>query len=247
MPLLAALVGLFSAAAAAVGLKTGDNIVLVLAGAGVLCAFTTYRSRRISTFLQIFAAIFAAETVIFGAIFLVAETGLWPSSLEDYEFPESLPLTVAIFGILVYAISFIPVVRSMTRIADRYFDSSDETRARIWPFPAFAAPERRVAIAMVILLVVINQAQVGMNLRLSFFNRDWFNAIQNKDEAAFWSQLFTVFTPWAFLYIASAVLEFVVTSTLIIRWRRWLTGHYVEPLARRAHPLSHVAYGRRRR
>jgi putative ATP-binding cassette transporter len=227
MPLLAVLVGLFSAAAAAVSLKTGDNIVLLLAGVGFLCAFTTYRSRTISTFLQIFAAIFAAETVIFGTVFLIAQTGLWPSSLEDYEFPESLPLTVAIFGILVHAISFIPVVRSMTRIADRYFDTSAETRARIWPFPAFGAQERRVAIAMVVLLVMINQAQVGMNLRISFFSRDWFNAIQNKDEAAFWSQLFTVFVPWAFLYIATAVLEFVVTSTLIIRWRRWLTGHYV--------------------
>ncbi len=227
MPLLAVLVGLFSAAAAAVSLKTGDNIVLLLAGAGFLCAFTTYRSRKISSFLQIFAAIFAAETVIFGTVFLIAETGLWPASLEEYELPESLPLTVAIFGILVHAISFIPVVRSMTRIANRYFDTSGETRARIWPFPAFAAPERRVAIAMVILLVLINQAQVGMNLRLSFFNRDWFNAIQNKDEAAFWSQLLTVFTPWAFLYVATAVLEYVVTSTLIIRWRRWLTGNYV--------------------
>ena len=227
MPLLAVLVGLFSAAAAAVSLKTGDNIVLLLAGVGFLCAFTTYRSRTISTFLQIFAAIFAAETVIFGTVFLIAQTGLWPSSLEEYELPESLPLTVAIFGILVHAISFIPVVRSMTRIADRYFDTSAETRARIWPFPAFGARERRVAIAMVVLLVVINQAQVGMNLRLSFFNRDWFNAIQNKDEAAFWSQLFTVFTPWAFLFIATAVLEYVVTSTLIIRWRRWLTSHYV--------------------
>ena len=99
----------------------------------------------------------------------------------------------------------------MTRIADRYFETADETSARIWPFPAFGARERRVAIAMVVLLVVINQAQVGMNLRLSFFSRDWFNAIQNKDEAAFWSQLFTVFTPWAFLFIATAVLEFVVT------------------------------------
>src|SRR3984893_5256047 len=227
MPLLAVLVGLFSAAAAVVSLKTGYTIVLLLAGVGVLSAFTTYRSRTISIFLQIFAAIFAAETVIFGAVFLAAQTGLWPASLEDYELPESLPLTVAIFGILVHAISFIPVVRSMTHIADRYFDTSSETRARIWPFPTFAAPERRVAIAMVVLLVVINQAQVGMNLRLSFFNRDWFNAIQNKDEAAFWSQLFTVFTPWAFLFIATAVLEYVVTSTLIIRWRRWLTGHYV--------------------
>ncbi len=115
----------------------------------------------------------------------------------------------------------------MTRIADRYFDTRDETRARIWPFPAFSARERQVAIAMVVLLVVINQAQVGMSLRLSFFNRDWFNAIQNKDEAAFWSQLFNVFVPWAFLYVATAVLEYVVTSTLIIRWRRWLTGNYV--------------------
>jgi putative ATP-binding cassette transporter len=227
MSVLAVLVGLFSAAAAAVSLKTGDNIVLLLAGVGVLSAFTTYRSRTISTFLQIFAAIFAAETVIFGAVFLIAQIGLWPSSLEDYELPESLPLTVAIFGILVHAISFIPVVRSMTHIADRYFDTSAETRARIWPFPAFAAPERRVAIAMVVLLVVINQAQVGIILRLSFFNRDWFNAIQNKDEAAFWSQLLTVFTPWAFLYVATFVLEYVVTSTLVIRWRRWLTGHYV--------------------
>jgi putative ATP-binding cassette transporter len=165
--------------------------------------------------------------VIFGIIFLIDQIGLWPPSLEDYAFPESLPLTVAIFGILVYAIAYIPVVQSMTRIADRYFDTREETRARIWPFPAFGARERRVAIGMVVLLVVINQAQVGMNLRLSFFSRDWFNAIQNKDEAAFWSQLITVFTPWAFLFIATAVLEFVVTSTLIIRWRRWLTNNYV--------------------
>jgi putative ATP-binding cassette transporter len=227
MTVLAIFVGLFSAAAAAVSLKSGDTIVMVLAGAGALCAFTTYQSRKISTFLQIFAAVFSAETVIFGVIFLVAAIGLWPSSLEDYAFPESLPLTVAIFSILVYAISFIPVVQSMTAIADRYFDARDRTSARIWPFPAFRAPERRLAIAMVVLLVVINQAQVGMSLRLTFFNRDWFNAIQNKDEAAFWSQLFAVFVPWAFLFITTAVVEYVVMSTLIIRWRRWLTADYV--------------------
>src|ERR1700730_7359178 len=128
MPVLAVLVGLFSAAAAFVSLKTGDHIVLLLAGVGFLCAFTTYRSRTISTFLQIFAAIFAAETVIFGTVFLAAQTGLWPASLEDYELAECLRVAAAIFGILVHAISFIPVERSMTRIADRYFDTSAETR-----------------------------------------------------------------------------------------------------------------------
>lgn len=227
MPFLAALVGLFSAAAAIVSMKIGYTIVLVLAGAGFLCAYTTYQSRTISTFLQIFAAIFAAETVVFGTFYLAAVMGLWPSSLKDYALPESLPLTVAIFAILVYTISFIPVVQSMTGIADRYFHAKEKTRARVWPLPAFRITERRLAIAMVVLLVIFNQAQVGMSLRLSFFNRDWFNAIQNKDEAAFWSQLLMVFVPWAFLFITSAVIEYVVRSTLIIRWRRWLTSDYV--------------------
>jgi vitamin B12/bleomycin/antimicrobial peptide transport system ATP-binding/permease protein len=199
----------------------------VLAGAGFLCAFTTYQARTISAFLKIFAAVFATETVIFGVVYLVGRIGLWPSTLEDYQIPESLPLTVAIFAILVYAISFIPVVKSMTQIADRYFDSNEKMLASIWPLPAFRAPERLLSIAMVVLLVVVNQAQVGMSLRLSFFNRDWSNAIQDKDAAAFWSQLFTVFVPWAFLFISTAVLEYVVMSTLIIRWRRWLTADYV--------------------
>ncbi|MEJ0095864.1 MAG: ABC transporter ATP-binding protein/permease [Methylocella sp.] len=227
MHFLAAIVAVFSLVTAVIGLKHEDPTVLLLAATGLICAYTTYQSPKISSFLQIFAAIFAVETVVFGVIFLIAQIDLWPASLEDYALPESLPLTVSIFAILVYGISFIPVVRSMTRIGDRYFDAAGLTRARIWPFPSFGVNERKLAVAMVIFLVVINQAQVGMQVRLSFFSRDWFNAIQNKDQAAFWSQLFTVFTPWAFVYIASAILEFVVASTLIIRWRRWLTDSYV--------------------
>jgi putative ATP-binding cassette transporter len=65
-------------------------------------------------------------------------------------------------------------------------------------------------------------------VRLSFFNRDWFNAIQEKNSAEFWRQLLYVFTPWAFVYVATAVIEFVVQSMLVIRWRRWLTEHYVQ-------------------
>ena len=112
--------------------------------------------------------------------------------------PESLPLTVAIFSILVYAVAQIPTVGQITRIADRYFNAGETARARIWPFPAYAALERRVAIAMVVFLVVINQAEVGIIVRLNFFNRAWFDAIQNRNEAAFWQQLMLVFTPWAF-------------------------------------------------
>jgi len=78
-----------------------------------------------------------------------------------------------------------------------------------------------------VFLVLINQAEVGVTLRLSFFNRDWFDAIQNRDAAAFWHQLLFVFTPWAFLYVGMTVVEFFVQYILVIRWRRWLTDHFV--------------------
>lgn len=227
MQLLAAIVAAFSLATAVVGLIYADPITLLLAATGLICAFTTYRAPRISSFLRIFTTIFAIETVVFGLLYLANQIGLWPGSLEDYVIPESLPLTVGIFAILVYAISFIPLVRSMTKIADRYFDSRDAAPFRIWRNFSITPKEYGLAAAMIVFLVVINQVEVGIQVRLSFFSRDWFNAIQNKDEAAFWRQLFAVFTPWAFLYIASAVIEYVVQSILIIRWRRWLTRDYV--------------------
>ncbi len=227
MKFLALAVALFSLVAAVIAQKTGEPLVILLAAVGFICAFTTYRSHAISSFLKLFAAIFAIETFIFGSAFLVAKVGLWPAGFEDYLLPESLPVTVGIFAILVYLVSFIPVVRSMTNIADRYFNTDDKNPVRIWPFPAFIGRERRIAAGMIVLLVLINQAQVGIDVRLSFFSRDWFNAIQNKDETTFWYQLFTVFCPWAFIYIASAVTELVVQSTMVIRWRRWLTDYYV--------------------
>ena len=87
--------------------------------------------------------------------------------------------------------------------------------------------ERRIAVAMVVFLVMLNQAEVAITVRLNFFNRDWFDAIQNRDAAVFWHQLLFVFTPWAFVYVAMTVVEFFTQSMLVIRWRRWLTNHFV--------------------
>jgi vitamin B12/bleomycin/antimicrobial peptide transport system ATP-binding/permease protein len=227
MKFLALVVLVFAFLAAAVAYQTGSSAVTLVAVFSFICAMTTFLSRDISSFLKIFVGIFATELVIFGALYLVSAAGLWPSDLAEYSLPSSLPETVALFAILVYAVSHIPLVRRMMRITDRYFDAPDRSPTRIWPFPVFVALERRVSVAMIILLVLINQAQVGINVRLSFFSRDWFNAIQVKDQPTFWHQLFAVFMPWAFIFIASAVVEYVVQSTLVIKWRRWLTEFYV--------------------
>jgi len=193
----------------------------------LLCAATTFRSTAISSFLKIFVGIFSTETIVFGVAVLAGRAGLWPTDYAEYLPPESLPLTVAVFSILVYAVAQSSTVGQIMQIADRYFNADETGRARVWPFRPYTALERRIAVALVVFLVLINQAQVGIIVRLNFFNRDWFNAIQSRDAATFWYQLLFVFTPYAFVYVATTVIEFFMQSMLVIRWRRWLTDHFV--------------------
>ncbi len=227
MKLLSIGVALFSILALAVAATVRDTTTAVLGATALLCAFTTFRSIGISSFLKIFVGIFSSETIVFGLPVLAGKVELWPAAYGEYLPPESLPLTVAIFSILVYLVAQIDVVRQITHIADRYFNATDRGEARIWPFRPFTAAERRIAIAMVVFLVLVNQAEVGITVRLSFFNRDWFDAIQNRDATAFWYQLLFVFTPWAFVYVGMTVVEFFVQYVLVIRWRHWLTDHFV--------------------
>jgi putative ATP-binding cassette transporter len=193
----------------------------------LVCAATTFRSAAISSFLKIFVAIFSSETIVFGAGVLLARAGLWPEGLAEYRLPESLPLTVAIFSILVFAVAHLRTVEQIMRIADRYFNAPEPAQARIWPFAPYRALERRIATAMVVFLVLINQAEVGITVRLNFFNRTWFDAIQTRNETVFWEQLLLVFTPYAFVYVAMTVIEYFVQSMLVIRWRTWLTDNFV--------------------
>jgi putative ATP-binding cassette transporter len=220
-------VGLFGIIALVVAATGDDVITAVLGAAALVCAFTTFNAAAISSFLRILIGIFSTETIVFGIAVLAGKVELWPADYGEYLPPVSLPMAVATFSILVYLVAQIGVVRQITRIADRYFDATDPTEARIWPFRPFTATERRIAVAMVVFLVLINQAEVGANLRLSFYYRDAYDALQNRDAAAFWHQILLVFTPWAFLYVWMQVIEFFVQNILVIRWRRWLTDHFV--------------------
>ena len=226
MKFLGILVAAFSVIVLAGGLYTHDTGLFLIAAFGVACAFCTIRSATISSYLQIFSSIFAIEFIVFGAVVTLTDLGLWPPSMAEYSMPSTVALTMAFFSILVYAASFIPIVGRMMAIADRFFEARNETTARIWPLPPFRAQERTVAIAMIVFLVLINQFQVAISLRISFVSRDFMNALNEKNAAAFWYQLLIVYPAFAFPYIVSLVVEFVVTSTLVMRWREWLTIFY---------------------
>src|SRR3954447_2848131 len=111
-------------------------------------------------------------------------------------------------------------ILQILRLAYPYFTTRDETEVSFGPFGRFRMQERWVALALMIVVVAIEFGQVAINVRLSYFNRDWFNAIQEKNATAFWTLLFTVFCFWAAIFVASAIYQYALQSYLRIRWRQ---------------------------
>ena len=106
------------------GLAT-DPTLLSIGAVGLMLALTTFRSPLISPFLRVFSTIFAFEYVVTGLAYVAVRAGWWPPSFSEAAPPASLATTVAIFGLLVHLISFIPVIRQITRLADPYFVTND--------------------------------------------------------------------------------------------------------------------------
>ncbi len=210
------------------GAHKNDTETLLLAGGALICAYTTWRASDISSFLKIFVGIFSTETIVFGALRLIEVEDYWPAAWQDYSLPDTMALTAAVFSILVYLVSRFAIVQEMTRIADLYFDSDAKSEMRVWPLPAFTASEPLVAVVTIVILVLFNQGMVGISVALTYIRRDYYNALQEMNASVFWAKLLFGFTPLAFIHIATAVTEYVLKSYLILRWRRWLTKHYVD-------------------
>jgi putative ATP-binding cassette transporter len=224
MRLLSILVSALAAVALVVGLRSGAAGTMGLGAVGLVLAFATWRSITIAYFLRIFSTIFAVEYLATGAAAILAQSGLWPAPLAALAPPTSLPITIAVFGIVVYAISFVPAIARIARLASPYFEDREPTTATL--LKPFRIATGRLGVMMLIFLVVINQLQVGISLRLSFFNRDFYNAIQEKDANSFWYQLIYVFSVWAAIAVISSLIEMVANYALLIRWRRHMAESF---------------------
>jgi putative ATP-binding cassette transporter len=93
--------------------------------------------------------------------------------------------------------------------------------------PYFASEHKWRARGLLAAIVALNLASVYMLVLLNDWNRLFYDALQNKDAAVFWRELGR-FTYLAFGFILIAVYRFYLTQLLEIRWRAWMTGHYLE-------------------
>jgi vitamin B12/bleomycin/antimicrobial peptide transport system ATP-binding/permease protein len=92
--------------------------------------------------------------------------------------------------------------------------------------PYWFSEDRWRGLALLVAVVGLNLGIVFINVLLNKWNNAFYNALQDKDYAVFVTQL-GKFTYLAAAYIVVAVYQLYLNQMLQIRWRRWLTDHYL--------------------
>jgi putative ATP-binding cassette transporter len=109
--------------------------------------------------------------------------------------------------------------------------------------PYWFSEDRWRARGLLAVIVAMNLTLVGVSVMLNQWNARFYDALQNKDQAAFLHEIM-IFCGLAALYIVIAVYQVYLTQMLQIRWRRWMTEHYLTDwLSARAYYRLELAKG----
>ncbi|RYF82015.1 MAG: ABC transporter ATP-binding protein/permease [Comamonadaceae bacterium] len=101
-------------------------------------------------------------------------------------------------------------VRRIGALAAPYFNSDQKWRAR----------------GLLLAIVLLNLGAVYMLVQINEWYRVFYDALQEKNEPVFWQQI-VKFCWLALIYIVIAVYKFYITQILQLRWRVWMTDHYL--------------------
>jgi putative ATP-binding cassette transporter len=93
-----------------------------------------------------------------------------------------------------------------------------------WPY--WRSDEKWSAIGLLAAVVALNLITVWLNVRFNYWNNDFYNALQEYQWPEFWRQ-FAIFGALAAAFIVVGVYSSYLRGILHIRWRRWLTEHFL--------------------
>ena len=102
------------------------------------------------------------------------------------------------------------------------------TLATVWRIaaPYFRSEDKLAGRALLAAVIAIELSLVGIDVLLNQWNNRFYNALQEKDWDGFVREI-GIFSLLATCYIALAVYQLYLNQWLQIRWRRWLTSHYL--------------------
>ena len=92
--------------------------------------------------------------------------------------------------------------------------------------PYWVSDDKGAAWGLLLAVVALNLGSVFLSVRFNTWNRDFFDAIQAYNGAAFKHQ-FMIFGGLAAAAIAASVYQVYLQQLLQIRWRRWMTRRYL--------------------
>jgi vitamin B12/bleomycin/antimicrobial peptide transport system ATP-binding/permease protein len=102
------------------------------------------------------------------------------------------------------------------------------TSATVWRIaaPYFRSEDRTAGRLLLASVIAIELMVVAINVLLNQWNNRFYNALQEKNWDGFVREI-GIFCVLAACYIALAVYQLYLNQWLQIRWRRWLTSHYL--------------------
>ena len=103
------------------------------------------------------------------------------------------------------------------------------TLATVWRIanPYFRSEDKWIGRMLLAAVVAIELSLVGINVLLNAWNANFYNALQDKNWDVFVYQL-GYFCVLATAFILLAVYQLYLNQWLQIRWRNWLTRHYID-------------------
>lgn len=93
--------------------------------------------------------------------------------------------------------------------------------------PYFFSDQKWKARLLLGAIVALNLALVYMAVLFNAWYGVFYDALQAKDAPVFWTQMGR-FAWLAGIFIVMAVYKFYLTQLLEVRWRAWMTGHYLQ-------------------
>ncbi len=111
---------------------------------------------------------------------------------------------------------------------ERLHDTRQQAR-KIWALslPYFQSEEKWRARGLLAGIVALNLGGVYLLVLFNNWYRVFYDALEKRDQAVFWQQL-GYFALIAFALIILAVYRFYLTQLLEMRWRAWMTNHYLK-------------------
>ncbi len=93
--------------------------------------------------------------------------------------------------------------------------------------PYWVSEEKWKARGMLLAVIALSLGLVYLNVLFNDWNREFYNALENKNYPIFKEQLWR-FSYLAFIYIAVAIYKIYLTQGLGMYWRVWMTRQYME-------------------